>query len=299
MEVKAQGGDGAGHPCSHKGCFFPGGNQYEQFMDCLHHIIEKYPEELFALGILAGDLGLHLARKGASSHACSGTTVLLAMVPICLRAMWSMGHVKEGYLQFKKVGDQCLGRVVCGLNVNSVKFAVSPPFFDFDGTKLDDGTSLIVYSLLRDYMVRGQSVSASVSHIFYFCFASICFHSDFLTRVLHKKNKLQASHFFQHILSNIQAAATVKYPWTKTEAIPTLTGLPPHITIMANFEQLKIEMKETKNAILSGVEAALDKRHIGSQSYFDKEEIISRMLSPHNKLLKKVDVCVCSSAIAF
>ncbi len=67
---------------------------------------------------------------------------------------------------------------------------------------------------------------------------------------------------------------------------------------MANYEQLKIEMEETKNAIFSGVEAELNKRHIGSQSYFEKEEIISRMLLLHNNLLKKVDVCVRSLAIA-
>jgi hypothetical protein len=56
---------------------------------------------------------------------------------------------------------------------------------------------------------------------------------------------------------------------------------------MANFGQLKIEMEETKNTILSGMEAELDKRHIGSQSFFDNEEIISWMLSRHNELLKK------------
>jgi hypothetical protein len=47
---------------------------------------------------------------------------------------------------------------------------------------------------------------------------------------------------------------------------------------MENFEQLKIEVEETSNTVFSGVEAELDKRHIGSQSYFDKEEIISWML---------------------
>jgi hypothetical protein len=95
VEVEAQGGDRAGHPCSHKGCLFSGGNQYEQFMGCLHRIINKYPEKLFALGVMPGNLGLHSARKGASSHAGSGTTVFLPMVTICLCAMWSMGHVKE------------------------------------------------------------------------------------------------------------------------------------------------------------------------------------------------------------
>ena len=84
----------------------------------------------FALGISPGDLGSHSARKGASSHACAGTTVSPPMVSICLCAMWSMGHIKERYLQYKKVGDQYLGRVICGLEVNDVLFAVSPPFFN-------------------------------------------------------------------------------------------------------------------------------------------------------------------------
>jgi hypothetical protein len=104
-----------------------------------------------------------------------------------------MGHVKEGYLQYEKVGNQYLGQVVYGLDVNSVKFTVSPPFFEFNYTGqgdtgqgdtgqggADDGTSARVYSLLRDYMVLGQSVPASVHSIYYFSFTSLCFHFDFL-----------------------------------------------------------------------------------------------------------------------
>jgi hypothetical protein len=48
-----------------------------------------------------------------------------------------------------------------------------------------------------------------------------------------------------------------------------------------------IQMESTKNAILSGVEVELDRRHIGSQSHFDKEEILSWIASMHTKLLKK------------
>jgi hypothetical protein len=81
-------------------------------MSCLHRIIKKYTDEFFALGINPGDFGSHSARKGASSHACSGTTVSPPIVSICLRAMWSLGHVKERYLQYEKAGDQYLGRVV-------------------------------------------------------------------------------------------------------------------------------------------------------------------------------------------
>ena len=82
-----------------------------------------------------------------------------------------MGHVKERYLKFEKAGEQYLGQVVCGLDVNYVKFAVSPPYFDFGADV--DRTEEIFYSLLRgDYMVGGDHhVCVSVYCIFYFCFA--------------------------------------------------------------------------------------------------------------------------------
>jgi hypothetical protein len=107
---------------------------------------------------------------------------------------------------------------------------------------------------------------------------------------LHQKNKLRASHFFNHIPSWAKDAVTNKYPWTKTESTPTLTGLPPQITILTNFKALRVELVASKVAILTGVEAELDKRRIGSQSHFDKEESIERMISLHNELLKKVDI---------
>ncbi len=120
--------DSASEPNNHNGRLFPGSYQYERFMDCLHRIIAKYHEDFFCLGISAGDLGLHSARKGSSSYACAGSTVSPPMVSVCLRAMWSMGDIKERYLQYEKAGDQYLGRVVCGLDVNDALFAISPPF---------------------------------------------------------------------------------------------------------------------------------------------------------------------------
>ncbi len=159
-----------------------------------------------------------------------------------------MGHIKERCLQYKKVGNLYLGQVVCGLEVNDVSFAVSPPFFDF---KEGDERADSVYPLLKEYMVCGDHVPASVHHIFYFCFASLCYHFDYLAKVLHPKNNLQALHFFNNIPNYTRDAATVKYPWSKTAVIPTFTGLPSHITILANFEQLKLEMKATRDTILT------------------------------------------------
>ncbi len=121
------------------------------------------------------------------------------------------------------------------------------------------------------------TIPASVHCIFYFRFDLLCYHFDYLEKVLHPKNNLQASHFFNNIPNYARDAATVKYPWSKTAATPTFTGLPPHITILAYFKQLQLEMKATRDTILTGVEEELDKRCIGSQSRFDKEEILARM----------------------
>ena len=279
-----------------EGRLFPGGGQYERFMGCLHRIVEKYSDELMAFGISPGELGSHSARKGSSSYAASGTTVSPPMVSICLRAMWSIGHNKERYLQYEKAGDQYLGRVVCGLNVNNKSFATSPPFFDFD----DESRADDIYILIKDYMVQGYHVSARVHRIFYFCFASLCYHHSYLLSQLHEKNQLRASVFFTNIPDDAKLAVAVKYPWDSTKATPTFTGLPPHVVMMADFESLKLKMQavmENHTAIiLDGVKAELDRRRIGSQSHFDSEEIMKRMEAMHSAIMEKMEECGQNSA---
>ena len=39
--------------------------------------------------------------------------------------------MKEKYIHYEKAGDQYVGRVAAGLNVNSTEFAVSCPYFEF------------------------------------------------------------------------------------------------------------------------------------------------------------------------
>ena len=73
-------------------------------------------------------------------------------------------------------------------------------------------------------------------------------------------------------------------------ATPTFTGLPPHVCILAKLEGLKVELHWAKNQIIDGVKEDLNGRCLGSQSYFDKEEIISKMGGLHNELLHKVEV---------
>ena len=145
-------GDVDGNKSGSSGRLFPGGDQYGRFMACLHRVIENNLEVFLLLGIKPGDLGSHSARKGASSFASAGSTVSPPMVSICLRAMWSMGPVKERYLQYEKAGDQYLRRVVSGLDVNDVSFAISPPYFE---SGIVDDVSANINNLLTAFTVGG------------------------------------------------------------------------------------------------------------------------------------------------
>ncbi len=119
---------------------------------------------------------------------------------------------------------------------------------------------------------------------------SLCYHFNFLVEVLPKQNKLQAAPFFMHIPNYAQEAATVRYPWNKTASTPTFTGLPPHVSILAQIESLKVALKVAMESIINGVKADLDGQRLRLQSYFDEEEIIQKMGELHSKLLRRVEV---------
>jgi hypothetical protein len=138
------------------GSLFPGGDQYGRFMDCLRRVVEKNQDVFLGLRICPSNLGLHSAWKGACSFAAAGSTVCTPMVSICLRAMWSMGLVKERYLQFKKAGDQYLGWVVSGLDINNVSFAISPPYFECGDN--EGGIREKIFTLLKEFTVGGHGI---------------------------------------------------------------------------------------------------------------------------------------------
>ena len=273
------------------GRLFPGGEQYHRFMDCLHRVIKTNCDEFLELGIRPGDLGSHSARKGACSFASAGSTVSPPMVSICLRAMWSMGSVKERYLQFEKAGDQYLGRVVSGLDVNDVSFAVSPPYFECDGDVKEN-----IFTLIKDFTVGGHGIRGEIFQMLYFCFASLCYHFDFLVQVLPQRNKLQASPFFTHIPNYAREAATVRMPWNKTANTPVFTGLPPHVSILTQLEALKVALKTATDAILNGVKEDLDGRRLGSESYFAKEEIVAEIKLMRADMTQRMETIARSSS---
>ena len=247
---------------------FPGSNQYERFMKVFHRVMLNNEEAFQRVGVKPGDLGSHSTRKGACSLAASGSTVSPPIVSICLRAMWSMGGIKERYLHFENAGDQYLGRVVAGLDCNEYLFAVSPPYFDLSTVANEEETEKTIDELVARYLVGGNVCPPRLFVIFRYLFASLCYHSEFLSKKLHPKNKLQASPFFTSIPKNVQGLATIKFPWNSTKYTPPFTGLPPHVSLLLKIEGLTHQIDKMKCDFLSEMNEALDKRGVGSESFF-------------------------------
>ncbi len=217
-----------------------------------HLFISKFSSaapinKFVALGISPGNLGLHLAEKGWCSYANVGSTVCPPMVSICLQAMWSVGSIKECYLQYEKAGDQYLGWVASGLDVDNVSFAISPPYFE---SGLDDDVKENVLGLLREFVLGGEqyhrwSMSPAV---FLFCPTLLLFW--FLGKGLPSQNKMQVSPFFINIPNCAKDAAAVIFLWNNSVLTPSFTGLPPHVSILAQLEGLKAALELSKNEII-------------------------------------------------
>ena len=133
-----------------------------------------------------------------------------------------------------------------------------------------------ILTLLKDFTVGGHGIRGEIFPVLYFCFASLCYHFDYLVQVLPQRNKLQVSPFFTHIHNYAREAAMVRMPWNKTANTPVFTGLPPHV-ILTKIEELKEALKMATDAIPDGVKEDLDGRRLGLESYFAKEEIVAEI----------------------
>jgi len=93
------------------------------------------------------ELGYPLQHIGSHS-ICKGAVLYLSSVPggpqaaaICIHAGWTMGKVKDRYMQYIDIGDQFVGRCLSLLPLLSFQFACLPPYFSDAAT--DDKKHLV------------------------------------------------------------------------------------------------------------------------------------------------------------
>lgn len=89
-------------------------------------------------------------------------------------------------------------------------------------------------------------------------------------------------------------------PWKKTANTPAFTGMPPHVSILAQLEEVKVALKMATDAIINGVKADLDGWQLGSESYFAKEEIVNEIKLMRADMTQRMDhiaLASCSCAL--
>ena len=66
-------------------------------------------------------------QKGSSTFVINGTTAPPSLLAVCCCGEWTVGQILDCYWHFGSVGDQYLGRILCGLTIDSDEFDKLPP----------------------------------------------------------------------------------------------------------------------------------------------------------------------------
>ena len=228
---------------SSKASLFQGNSQYHRYSVQFSELLHETKDELAIFGIEEGDLGTHSCRKGVARMVGAGCTVSPPIVSICIRAGWVMGGVKDRYLKYEAAGDEYVGRCASGLNQLDKSFAISPPHFD--PSHIDDITerqrmSEFIVKWFSDIIPKLDNISPGTLYLATQCFASICYHKDYITKTISSDNPLRAAILFRDIPDDVIQCSVIRYPWGKTEYTPKCTGIPPHVVLMEDFHELKL-----------------------------------------------------------
>ena len=107
-------------------------NSYQIFGKYLQKLVAANKVEVQRLGENIEETGVHSIRKRAATYCCGGRTAAPHMASVYNRAGWTMGKVKDTYIQYAASGDQHIGRVVSGIPVLNVKYACTPHYFSIE-----------------------------------------------------------------------------------------------------------------------------------------------------------------------
>ena len=82
---------------------------------------------------------------------------------------------------------------------------------------------------------------------------------------------------------SIRKYAVIKYPWNISANTPRFTGLPPHIMLMVETQQLKQIIEQQTAEIIQGVQGELDRRHFGGDR-FQADGILQEVMKVHERI---------------
>lgn len=236
--------------------FFSGHRQYDRFRKIFERLLTDSSDELQRFGVNIHDIGSHSIRKGAATFCSSGSTACPSSAAIHLRAGWALGGVQDTYLRYESAADMYVGRVVCGLPVNSPNFSILPPHFG------DNDQEMVQHAIQLCF----PNIPASLTLVAEHALASIAFHRDFLQQTLDPHHPIFASRLFRdkELLSKLCDSVSCT-----NENCLIATGIPPHTTILTVLEELCNKMDRNTEMqhdyvqlTINGIVKELEKRAI-------------------------------------
>ncbi|KAG2760652.1 hypothetical protein PC129_g16318 [Phytophthora cactorum] len=142
-----------------------------------------------------------------------------------------MGGVQDRYLRHDAAGDMFVGRTVSGLPILQPEFAMLPPHFAADDEVVQRAKRLCFPGLPE-----------SVEFVAEFALASLIYHLGFLREHLPEAHPLFHSPLFANADLISGLSSIVKTSGTGCEIQPT--GVPPHVTILAEIREARNELRE-------------------------------------------------------
>jgi len=206
--------------------------------------------QLAAHSLKPDDIGTHSLRKGSSTHTTSGSTVGPNIIAVCQRAGWAYGDVLSRYLRYEGAGDQYVGRVVCGLPVDSASFATLPPHFD--------AALVPVADVLRFFpSMVSEEGGYNLNEVLRFTLASVILHRQFLSDSLPKKSPFKSS----LVMTNTREAEGLAKKIITGYHSPFIiaTGIPPHVVLLLAFSGIEIRLKDLPAALAKNIEEILER----------------------------------------
>lgn len=273
---------------------FEGSGQYVRYNNILNEIVSsnEHRNKFVSLGMPPEHFGTHSIRKGAVTHISTGTTSSPPIASICLRANWAMPGVMNRYIKHENAGDQFVGKCVSGRSRLSKEFAASPAYFDFSVLTRPEKerNEKVIDSWIQSRMPEAARSNEKVFALFKMCVASLAYHRQFLDENLHSRSNVRMSIFFLEQIPLVEHV-TVLYPWNKTSDTPEVTGIPPDILVMAEFESMRIQLREMTASITGEftqtLRKELDEREVGGIAYGKMTDMMLKMDSMMSMLTKE------------
>ena len=210
---------------SSNGPLFPGTHQYKRFSKLMNRVLRDNIEIVRRLGHDIKHVGTHSIRKGGATYASSGSTAGPSAAAVSLRVGWTQGNVQDIYIKYEAAGDQYVGRLLCGLPVNSSDFATVGPRFVLDGAAHDENTARINVFVQSCFLSRPpENWLAILTN----CVASLLFHFDWLLDRFPNTHRIRNCYLFKSNVADLRLIAKCGQPWTDDFHGVTATGIPPH-----------------------------------------------------------------------